>query len=261
MGEVLEIAGPAGVISVLDTAPAGGGTGEPVLLIHGINMSRDVWSDVAERLAYTRRVISFDLRGHGASDKSGPFTADAYAEDALAVLDSLGIGKSHVVGTSFGGSVASVLAVKSSDKVLTVASFGGALTIDALNIGDAMAALRSAGVREFFTAFLPLGSFVPGTDQVLIDRAIEAASVGRDLDTVIAVILSAVSSDTTAFATAVTVPALVVTGELDMTCPVESGRAVAAALGTKHHVLSGRGHVLSMEAPDDVVQLIEQHIT
>ena len=136
---------------------------------------------------------------------------------------------------------------------------GRALTVEGLDVDGAIAVLRSIGVHDFFASFLPQGSFAPGTNQALIARALEAASEGRELGTVVAVILTAVSSDTTALAKAVSVPALVVTGELDMTCPVSSGLAVAAALRTELIALPGRGHVVSMEAPEEVAALIEQH--
>ena len=62
-------------------------------------------------------------------------------------------------------------------------------------------------------------------------------------------------------ARAVQVPALVVTGEHDMTCPVPAGAAVAAALRTEHVVMPGRGHVVSMEDPAGVAALVLQHVT
>ena len=49
------------------------------------------------------------------------------------------------------------------------------------------------------------------------------------------------------------------TGELDKTCPVVAGEAVAKALGTELVVLAARGHVVSMEDPDAVADLIEAH--
>ena len=254
-----EIDGPAGALFGVESAPADGGSGLPILLLHGINMSHDVWTDVFDILAEKRRVVSFDLRGHGKSGKAGPFTPGDYADDALAVLDSLGIERAHIVGTSFGGSTAAYLADKAPDRVATIASFGGALTVEGLDLDGAIAFIRSVGVRDFFAAFLPQSSFAPGVDQALIDRALDSASVGREVDTVIDVTTTALSSDTTAAAKAVTVPALVVTGEFDMTCPVSAGKAVADALRTEHVVLEGRGHVVSMETPDVVAGLIEQH--
>lgn len=257
--ELFEVRGPAGTIVGLDAAPVDGGAGDPVLLIHGINMSRDAWSEIVSLLADTRRLISFDLRGHGQSVKAGPYTAADYAEDALAVLDTLDISRAHVVGTSFGGSVATVLAQTSPSRVASVASFGGTLKPDGSGIDDAMELLRSVGVRAFFAEFLPRGSFAPGTPQSLIDRAVDAAVFGREMDTVIEVILTAFSSDTTAIAKAISVPALVATGDLDVTCPLALGRQLAAALRTELVVLRGVGHVASMEAPAEVADLITRH--
>ena len=259
--QTFEISGPAGSICGVDAAPDGGGTGLPVLLVHGINMSRDVWTEVAAILAEHRRVVSFDLRGHGQSAKQGPFTPDGYADDALAVLDDRGIGRAHIVGTSFGGSTAASLAVKAPERVASVSSFGGALAVDGLDLDGAVGVLRQIGVRDFFAGLLPQVSFAPGTDPALIERALDAASTGRDVDTVVAVTTAALTADTTATAQAVTAPALVVTGEHDMTCPVDAGRAVAEALRTELVVLEGRGHVVSMECPEDVAQLIERHAT
>lgn len=251
--------GPAGTLSGVRSGPDGGSTGLPVLLLHGINMSRDVWTEVAERLSATRDVIAFDLRGHGSSTHQGPFTAEDYAADALAVLDGLKVDRVHAVGTSFGGSVACALAVEAPSRVATVASFGGALTVEGLDLDGAVAAIRGAGVRDFFAAFMPQASFAPGTDPALLARALDAASNGRAVETVVDVASTALTADTTSTAEAVQVPALVVTGELDMTCPVPAGAAVAKALRTEHVVLAGRGHVVSMECPDEVASLIEQH--
>jgi 3-oxoadipate enol-lactonase len=254
-----QIQGPAGTLSGADSGPPTGAAGLPVVLVHGINMSRDVWTEVADILSGMRRVISFDLRGHGQSDKDGPFTADDYADDALAVMDARGIDRAHIVGTSFGGSTAATMAVKAPDRVATVASFGGALAVEGLDLDGAIAFIKSVGVRDFFAAFLPQGSFAPGTDQALLDRALDAASVGREVQTVIDVTTAALGADTTDAARAVTVPALVVTGEHDMTCPVPAGQAVAEALRTEHVVMADRGHVVSMEDPTAVAALIEQH--
>ena len=229
-----------------------------MLLLHGINMSSDVWTDVVARLA-NRRVVAFDLRGHGGSDRSGPFAADDYAEDALAVLDDRGIDKAHVVGTSFGGATACVLAAKAPERVASIASFGGALAVEGLDVEAAAGALRAAGVRDFFAGFMPQASFAPGTDQALIDRALDAASTDRDVEMVIDVAVTALTADSTSAAEQVQCPALVVTGELDMTCPVPAGEAMAKTLNTDLVIMAGRGHVVSMEDPDAVAQLIADH--
>jgi len=92
------------------------GSGEPVVLIHGLLGSLDDWrrtTRVLENLARDHRVIALDLRGHGQSDK--PRDPAAYGvrltEDVLRLLDHLKIERAHIVGYSFGGAVTGKLLV------------------------------------------------------------------------------------------------------------------------------------------------------
>ena len=257
-GERFEARGAGGKIAG-DAAGSRSAGALPVLLVHGINMSRDVWREVAALLADERQVVAFDLRGHGESDREGPFGAEDYASDALAVMDHLGIARAHIAGTSFGGSVACALAVKAPERVASIAAFGSALAVEGIDVEGAVGALRQAGVRAFFAAFLPQASFAPGTDPALVERALDAASNGRDVETVIEVARTAFSADLRATGAAVRAPALVVTGELDATCPVPAGAEMAKVLRTHHHVVPGKGHVITLEDPQTVADLIRAH--
>jgi len=232
----------------------------PVVLLHGINMSSDVWSGVGDRLATERQVVAFDLRGHGRSDRSGPFTASDYADDALSVMDHLRIERAHLVGTSFGGAVACVVAARSPSRVASIVAIGSALRVAGLDVEGAVAALRAAGVRQFFASFLPQASFAPGTEHAIVERALDAAARDRSVETVVEVSTTALTSDLSDVARSVRVPALVVTGELDETCPVATGEAMARALGAEHVVLPGRGHVASLEDPSGVADLVSRYV-
>jgi pimeloyl-ACP methyl ester carboxylesterase len=86
------------------------GTGEPVLMIHGLGYDRFGWGPAPDLLAEEFEAVLFDNRGVGESDAPpGPYSAPMLAADALAVLDSLGLERAHVVGTSLGGMVAQEL--------------------------------------------------------------------------------------------------------------------------------------------------------
>jgi len=256
-----EIDGPVGTITGVDASPSIKCAGDAVLLLHGINMSHDVWRDVISSLVDSRRVIAFDFRGHGRSVKTGPYTAGDYAQDALAVLDARDIDKAHVVGTSFGCNVAIKLALLAPDRVATLGLFGGALRMNSQDSDRAVEFLRSMGLRNFFSSLLPQSSFHQGTAPDIIDRALEAAINNRDEETVIAVTRAALASDMTNEASKIDLRPLVVTGEFDHTCPTSMGDSLAKALGTELVILPGCGHVPSMEVPDSVAELIEQHAT
>ena len=95
------------------------GEGPPLLLIHGHGASSAYWDLQVPAFASSYRVIRFDLRGHGDSDKpEGPYTIEAMAADAAGLLRELAPQKqAHVIGHSLGGGVALQLALAAPDKV------------------------------------------------------------------------------------------------------------------------------------------------
>jgi 3-oxoadipate enol-lactonase len=94
------------------------GSGEPILLIHGLGYARWGWEPVADRLAEHNEVVLFDNRGIGDSDSPlGPYTVRMLAADAVAVLDAAGLERAHVLGTSLGGMVALQVALDEPQRV------------------------------------------------------------------------------------------------------------------------------------------------
>jgi 3-oxoadipate enol-lactonase len=94
------------------------GSGEPLLLIHGLGYARWGWEPVLPGLAERLDVVLFDNRGIGESDAPpGPYTVAEMAADAVQVLDEAGIERAHVVGTSLGGMIAQELALAYPERV------------------------------------------------------------------------------------------------------------------------------------------------
>ena len=105
------------------------GTGEPIVLLHGLGGSVESWSTVGilQDLARDHRVIAFDARGHGKSDK--PHDPKQYgrqmALDVVRLLDHLGIPRAHVVGYSLGGMLTSQLLTLRPDRFITATLVAG----------------------------------------------------------------------------------------------------------------------------------------
>lgn len=105
------------------------GTGEPIILLHGLGGSVESWSTVGilQDLASDHRVIAFDARGHGKSDK--PHDPKLYgrqmALDVVRLLDHLGIRRAHVVGYSLGGMLTSQLLTLRPDRFITATLIAG----------------------------------------------------------------------------------------------------------------------------------------
>jgi len=92
---------------------------EPVILIHGLSGNYTRWQRAAELLAGDYRIIDYDLRGHGESDK-GPgldYGFDSHVEDLAGLMDALGIEKATLAGHSMGGMIAQYFALKYPERV------------------------------------------------------------------------------------------------------------------------------------------------
>jgi pimeloyl-ACP methyl ester carboxylesterase len=80
------------------------GTGEPLVLLHGLSHRRQGWYPVLDRLAEHREVILVDLPGHGESPDLGPGAPGEVMRKELRLLfDELGLDRPHVAGNSLGG--------------------------------------------------------------------------------------------------------------------------------------------------------------
>lgn len=88
------------------------GKGEAVVLIMGLGANKESWFMNMPTLSKHYRVIAFDSRGVGASDRSGEFyTMGRMAEDTIGLLDALHIERAYVVGVSLGSMIAQEVAI------------------------------------------------------------------------------------------------------------------------------------------------------
>lgn len=95
------------------------GKGEPLLMIMGFTASRSGWMAQIPTFKKYFRVITFDNRGTGKSGKpAGPYTTKMMADDAVKLMDYLGIKKAHILGTSMGGMIAQELAINYPQRVM-----------------------------------------------------------------------------------------------------------------------------------------------
>src|ERR1700730_17220218 len=99
---------------------AGNAADPVVVLIHGFSSSTLVWSRVFLRLADAGfRVIAVDLLGYGYSGKprAGQYTIESQARMVVGLLATLGIERTNIVGSSYGGAVAATCALNHPDRL------------------------------------------------------------------------------------------------------------------------------------------------
>lgn len=106
------------------------GSGKPLVLIAGMGYGLWMWHRMIPGLAQNFRVVAFDNRGAGNTDKpDGPYSAEMLGKDTAGLMDALGLAGAAVMGHSMGGFVAQELAVTRPDLVgkliLSGTNFGG----------------------------------------------------------------------------------------------------------------------------------------
>jgi len=95
------------------------GKGEPLVMIMGFTASRIGWMPQRPFFRKYFRIITFDNRGAGKSDKPpGPYSTRMMADDTVKLMDALGIEKAHIMGLSMGGMIAQELAINHPQRVM-----------------------------------------------------------------------------------------------------------------------------------------------
>lgn len=191
----------------------------PLLLLHGVGSSSETWLELIPLLD-GRRIIAPDYRGHGASDSpQPPYAMDDFVEDALRLLDELGVERVHVAGFSIGALFAERLAILEPARVVSLVLLSS--IADRTDAERARAANRLAQITSTPPAQVAPASaerwFTPefrDSDPVLVQREIDIVS-SVDHAPYAASYKVLVENDPVDIVEAITCPTLIMTGELD----------------------------------------------
>jgi 3-oxoadipate enol-lactonase len=240
------------------------GRGRHVLLLHPVGLDHTFFEPVAADLARDHRVLRVDLRGYGRSTGLPPATSmDDYVADVRRVLVELEFAPTAVVGLSFGGMVAQVLAVTHPQDVDALVACACPCTfapegreIMRQRAGEAerggMAAVLEATLARWFTeGFRASGGAEAARQRLLSDDVTSWAANWRaiaDLD--IAPRLHEIR-----------VPTLCIAGEADVAAPPAVVAAIAERIrGARHAVMPGAPHMLFIEQPGAFAALVREFL-
>lgn len=232
------------------------GQGPPLLLIHGAEGGRKMFAPFAQALATDFTVIAYDQRDCGeTTNEPRASTLEELASDAAALLRVLGFPSAFVFGTSFGGRVAQLLAVRCPDLVK------GVILGSTWPLPLALPSLNPSGIARL----MELRTGLPATATAFAEMFAPAAFLGQHpgLRDQLAGMTGdpersarrrpVIADGSSAEAGEIAVPTLLIAGTLDQIVPpaVTLGMADCIA-GARQVVLRDVGHTTTLQVPGDV---------
>lgn len=229
--------------------------GPPVLMIQGLGADKHLWDLQRMALAPWYHTIALDNRGAGRSDKPhGDYSLEQMADDAIAVLDAVGVDQAHVVGASMGGVITQILAMRHPDRIrsLTLACTASQhhqwrreLLTEWVEIAESrgMGAMTSAASRWMIgpRSFRRLSPAIGWLGPLAFTRPPHAFA-GQ-----VAAIL-AIDDRLAAHLPTITVPTLVIVGNQDILTPRGDSELLADTIPTAELVVvSGAAHGIMVE--------------
>jgi pimeloyl-ACP methyl ester carboxylesterase len=243
------------------------GEGDPLVLIMGTSGSIPLWGEMVPKLAQEYRVIAFDNRGLGGSERGeGQITVASMAEDVSALMEALEIPQAHVMGWSLGSAIAQELALAHPEQVASAVMYATWGRCDGFQrsvltalrlpyaVRDMDAALTIAGI-----AFSPQLLDHPDFEKMLEPMLPAFPQNEEQMQVTVEQWDADLVHDTLDRLGGITAPTLVVVGEQDLLTPPWQSRAVAEAIpGARFEFVTGPGssHGLHIERPDDLVRIV-----
>lgn len=236
-----------------------------VLLLNSLGSTLATWERQIPELAQRFLVVRCDTRGHGESPvPPGPYVIDDLVDDAVALLDNLGVARAHVAGLSLGGMVALRLAARSPERVdrlallCTSAHLGSpetwaerAATVRAKGTG----AIADTVVARWLTDARRASD--PQTTDYLREMIAQTPADGyaaccdaiRDMD---------LRDDLAE----ITAPTLVIAAADDPSMPPVHQQAIAAGIpGSRLLELADCAHLATVDQPEAVTEALVEHFS
>jgi pimeloyl-ACP methyl ester carboxylesterase len=250
------------------------GSGEPILLVPGLGMDHTYYRLGAPLLARHMRVIAVDPRGIGGSTRSPPpYAVEAWADDFAMMIDGLGFGPIHVLGSSLGGAMALALAQRHAGRVKSLVVVGAFSELDRateLNFRLRLRLIEKLGMSEEVADYMGLWTltrkFINSDAGYAVMRANQANIRANSVMMYRAFVEALLrwgrcepgqqhEPKFTLLLDTIKLPTLVVTSDNDHLIPKEQSELIAARIAdAKLVVMPGAGHIPFMEQPAEVVR-------
>ncbi len=247
------------------------GSGPPLMLLHGFTGCADSWSELQPALAPQFELIMPDLLGHGWSDAPpdpSRYRMEACIDDLAAILTVMGVPKTHLLGYSMGGRIALAAACRHPERFASV-------ILESASPGLATEAEREAriasdneladfieceGVQRFVARWerMPLfasQSRLPPAARSRL-RKERLANHAKGLANSLRGIGAGVQPSMWERMAALSIPSLIIAGELDSKFVDIATRMASIIAGSRLELVADSGHAVHLEQPEQFLRLV-----
>ena len=238
-----------------------------IALVHSLAMDGAFWKPVADRLGEDFDVLTYDCRGHGASDKpAGPYRVELFADDLADLFDHVGWQSATVAGASMGGTVAIAFAAAYPQRVETLGlidttSWYGADAVK--NWAERAGKAKSEG----------MGALVGFQQTRWFSDAFRAAHpdvvqgcvktfMANDVDAFVSTCNMLGAFDLRPALPGFRMPALIVVGTEDYATPPAMAEVLHGAIPhARYEILEAARHLTPIERADTIAEMLRELVT
>ena len=244
-----------------------GPDGAPVLtLSHSLATDLSMWDPQMDALRARYRVLRYDTRGHGGTDApAAAYTLDQLAADARALLQALGIAKTHWIGLSMGGMIGQALALQHPElfSSLSLCDTSSRIPAEAKPLwADRIKTAETRGMEPLVEPTLARWFTAPFRERgkAVVDRV--AQMIRTTPPQGYAGCCHAIAAlDLTDRIPAISLPTLIVVGEEDQGTPVAASRVMNERIkGSQLHIIPSAAHLSNLEQPAEFTSVLTRFL-
>lgn len=243
------------------------GTGtRPLVCVHGVGSYLEAWDGVVERLAPHFRILRFDLRGHGRSERvKGRYEIGDFVRELLLLADHVGFARFALAGFSLGGLIAQRAALDHPDRIerlVLLSTVAGRNEAEKERVANRLSMLETrepgshydSSVSRWFSE-----DFQKANPELMV--RLRERNAANDPDCYAAAYRVLAQSDFGDELERIRAPVLIVTGEEDQGSNPRMARLMHERIcGSQLAILPGKRHSILIEAPGNVAGLMQDFL-
>ena len=238
--------------------------GQPIVLLHGHSLDRRMWDDQFPAFARQHRVIRMDFRGYGLSSDQSETYQFTHMDDVLALMDSLGIAKAHVVGLSMGAFVAGDLLALHPERLCSCVLASGGIrnspgpsepmdSAESARRDSEIAALKQKGIdvykREWLEVLMASGGSARERMRQPLWQMVSDWQAWQPLHKEVRLFYGKEAWQVMRQRGQTTVPTLLIRGANEVKDPTQLPGEAAYLTDYRFEVVPDCGHMLNMDQP------------